>query len=154
HAEGVEAEFAVHPLAGLDFSFAGTVLSSKFDSSVISNGSPIEGIRKGNRLPTVPNYQFAATANYEQPFRATGHWSANDSAQGCGWSPAVPQLRPAAAPPAAPATAAAASGDADVPGRFGDRGDGDLPGSTASAAPASSATSGAEGRARKLIRRQ
>ena len=35
HAQGVEAEFAVHPLPGLDFSFAGSVLNSKFDSTTL-----------------------------------------------------------------------------------------------------------------------
>ena len=85
HAEGLEAELALHPLAGLDLSFAGSLLNSKFGSSVVdSSGAVIEGIRKGNRLPTVPKYQFAATANYEQPFSATGHWYVNASVQRIG----------------------------------------------------------------------
>ena len=52
------------------------------------------------------------------------------------------QLRVAATAAAAPAASApaasAASGDADVPGRFGDPGDGHLPGAAASAAAAAS----------------
>ena len=59
HAEGIEAEFSVHPLVGLDLSFAGSLLNSKFESSVISNRCGVEtGIREGNRLPTVPKYQI------------------------------------------------------------------------------------------------
>src|SRR6185312_3429332 len=71
HAEGIEAELAVHPLMGLDLSFAGSLLNSKFGSSVVdSTGAVIEGIRKGNRQPTVPKYQFAATANYVTRFNS------------------------------------------------------------------------------------
>jgi iron complex outermembrane recepter protein len=84
HAEGIEAEFAVHPLAGLDLSFAGSLLNSKFDSTLPEPLATTTGIRKGNRLPTVPKYQFAATANYEQPFSAAGHWYVNGSVQRVG----------------------------------------------------------------------
>ena len=34
HTTGVEAEFSVHPLAGLDLSLAGSIISSKFDSTI------------------------------------------------------------------------------------------------------------------------
>ncbi|HEV2596561.1 MAG TPA: TonB-dependent receptor [Sphingomicrobium sp.] len=84
HAEGIEAEFAIHPLVGLDLSFAGSLLNSKFDSSVTSGGVVVEGIRKGNRLPTVPKYQFAATANYETRFNANADWYVNGSVQRIG----------------------------------------------------------------------
>ena len=86
HSEGLEAEFAVHPLPGLDFSFAGSLLNSKFDSTLIGGTPPgvIGGIRDGNRLPVVPKYQFAVTANYEQPFSATGQWYVNGSVQRVG----------------------------------------------------------------------
>jgi iron complex outermembrane receptor protein len=84
HAEGIEAEFSVHPVTGLDLSFAGSLLSSKFDSSVISGGAVVEGIRKGNRLPTVPKYQFAATANYESRLNSAADWYVNGSVQRVG----------------------------------------------------------------------
>jgi iron complex outermembrane receptor protein len=84
HSKGIEAEFAVHPLQGLDFSLAGSVLDSKFDSTLLLGGNVIAGIRKGNRLPTVPRYQFAATANYETPISATGHVFVNGSVQRVG----------------------------------------------------------------------
>ena len=34
HATGIEAEFAVHPVEGLDLSFAGSLFNSKFDSTI------------------------------------------------------------------------------------------------------------------------
>ena len=87
HSQGVEAEFSVHPAPGLDLSFAGSVLSSKFDSTVVGGGPPplvIGGIRKGNRLPTVPKYQFAATANYTAPLTSNADWYINGSVQRIG----------------------------------------------------------------------
>jgi iron complex outermembrane receptor protein len=84
HAKGLEAEFAVNPLPGLNFSFAGSLLDSKFDTTLPEPLATTTGIRKGNRLPTVPRYQFAATANYEQPFSSTGHWYVNASVQRVG----------------------------------------------------------------------
>ena len=85
HSKGIEAEFAINPLPGLDLSFAGSLLNSEFDSTI---SNPVlasrTGIRDGNRLPTVPKYQFAATANYEAPFSATGRWNVNASVQRVG----------------------------------------------------------------------
>jgi outer membrane receptor protein involved in Fe transport len=85
HSQGIEAELALNPLPGLDLSFAGSLLDSKFDSSVTTlGGDIIAGIRKGNRLPTVPKYQFAAAANYEAPFNANSDWYINGSVQRVG----------------------------------------------------------------------
>ena len=86
HSEGIEAEFSIHPLTGLDLSFAGSVLNSKFSSTVtgdIGGGviGVIGGIRKGNRLPTVPKFQFATTANYESRFNSDANWYVNGSVQ-------------------------------------------------------------------------
>jgi len=85
HAKGVEAEFSVHPIEGLDLSFAGSLLNSEFDSTI---ANPVlatrTGIRDGNRLPTVPKYQFAATAGYGTHFSSTGEWYLNASVQRIG----------------------------------------------------------------------
>jgi iron complex outermembrane recepter protein len=85
HTTGIEGEFAVHPLPGLSLSMAGSYIDSKFDSTI---ANPIlatrTGIRAGNRLPTVPKYQVAATANYEQPFSAAARWYVNGSVQRVG----------------------------------------------------------------------
>ena len=85
HTTGLEAEFSAHPLPGLELSLAGSVISSKFDSTI---ANPVlatrTGIRDGNRLPTVPKYQFAATANYEQRFNNSANWFASASVQQVG----------------------------------------------------------------------
>jgi iron complex outermembrane receptor protein len=47
---------------------AGTVQESKFGSTVRDgNGNVLGGIRDGNRLPTVPEFQIAVTADYLLP---------------------------------------------------------------------------------------
>jgi outer membrane receptor protein involved in Fe transport len=78
---------------GLDLSFAGSVTDSKFDSSVLTaddplttanEAQPIAGIRDGNRLPTVPRYQFAASATYGQPIGDRANWFATASVQRVG----------------------------------------------------------------------
>ncbi len=75
HTMGVEFELGFEPMEGLDLSIAGSVIEAKLDSSVISVlGAVIAGIREGNRLPTVPNFQIALSANYN--FRV------NDAAEG------------------------------------------------------------------------
>jgi iron complex outermembrane recepter protein len=85
HSQGVEAEVSVHPILGLDLSFAGSLLNSKFDSTVRSGtGAVIGGIEDGNRLPTVPRYQFAAVANYETRFSSDANWYVNGSVQRIG----------------------------------------------------------------------
>jgi len=68
HTMGVEAEVSAHPIEGLDLSIAGSWVEAEFDSTVFDgNGNVIGGIREGNRLPTVPNFQIAATATYSFP---------------------------------------------------------------------------------------
>ena len=86
HSKGIEAELSVHPIEGLDLSFAGSILNSEFDSTVIGGTPPdvIGGIRKGNRLPTVPKYQFAAIATYGSRFNSNSEWYVTGSAQRVG----------------------------------------------------------------------
>ncbi|MDQ8755771.1 TonB-dependent receptor [Sphingosinicella sp. LHD-64] len=75
HTAGVEFEVGFTPLDGLDVSLAGSVLDAKFDSTVVDGtGTVIGGIRDGNRLPSVPNFQIAASVNYSFPV--------NDRAEG------------------------------------------------------------------------
>jgi iron complex outermembrane receptor protein len=64
HSQGVEAELSVHPVPGLDLSLNGSLISAKFDSTVTTDAGVIPGLRKGNRLPTVPKFQMAANAAY------------------------------------------------------------------------------------------
>ncbi|MEO7410087.1 MAG: TonB-dependent receptor [Sphingomicrobium sp.] len=68
HSSGLEAEINFHPARGLDLSLAGSIISAKFDSTVFTgDGTQIPGLRKGNRLPTVPNFQMSANAAYSVP---------------------------------------------------------------------------------------
>jgi iron complex outermembrane receptor protein len=71
HSAGVEMELSATPTPGLDLSLAGSMLEAKFDSTVTSGaGAVIGGIRDGNRLPTVPRFQMAASATYTVPVDA------------------------------------------------------------------------------------
>ena len=60
HTMGGELELAVHPTDSLLVSFAGSYVEAEFDSTVPDtvNGGAIEGIKDGNRIPSVP--QLAA----------------------------------------------------------------------------------------------
>jgi iron complex outermembrane receptor protein len=68
HTMGIEAELSMSPAPGLDFSINGSILEAKFDSDVTTTaGAIIAGIRDGNRLPTVPNFQASANVSYSFP---------------------------------------------------------------------------------------
>jgi iron complex outermembrane receptor protein len=72
-------------MVGLDLSLAGSYIDSKFDSTI---ANPIlasrTGIRDGNRLPTVPKYQIAATATYGTRFNSVSDWYVTGSVQRVG----------------------------------------------------------------------
>ena len=93
HTTGVELEAAVRPaqFPGLELSLAGSYVSAKFDSTLANDpGDPNDtltlatGIRKGNRLPSVPKLQFAAAANYTQRMGDNADWHFNASFQHVG----------------------------------------------------------------------
>ncbi len=65
HAAGGEIELGVTPVDGLDLSLAANYVNAEFDSTVTTGaGEVVGGIRKGNRLPSVPNFTLAATGTY------------------------------------------------------------------------------------------
>jgi iron complex outermembrane receptor protein len=73
HTKGVEFELSGSPARGLDLSVAGSLLEAEFDSTVTSGaGAVIGGIREGNRLPSVPKFQIAASATYTVPINDRG----------------------------------------------------------------------------------
>ena len=73
HSAGFEFEGNVTPLKGLTLGVSGTVVDSKFDSTVVDGtGAVLGGIRKGNRLPSVPEFQISANASYEFPVDTKG----------------------------------------------------------------------------------
>lgn len=68
HTMGVEFELSARPTKGLDLSIAGSWVEAQFDETRLKqNGAVLEGIRDGNRLPSVPNFQIAASAFYNIP---------------------------------------------------------------------------------------
>lgn len=73
HAAGFEFEASLSPLKGLQLGLSGSVLDSKFDSTVVDGtGAVLGGIRKGNRLPSVPEFQVSANASYSFPINSHG----------------------------------------------------------------------------------
>ncbi len=72
HSTGVELELAAEPVEGLDFSLAMSLIEAEFDSTVVDgNGDVIGGLRDGNRLPSVPEFQIAGTLGYNFPIGTT-----------------------------------------------------------------------------------
>jgi iron complex outermembrane receptor protein len=68
HSEGIEFELSAQPAKGLELGVSGSLISSKFDSTVVDgSGAVLGGIRDGNRLPSVPKFQISANARYSYP---------------------------------------------------------------------------------------
>ncbi len=63
HSMGGELEFAVHPTDALLVTFAGSYVQAEFDSTVAN----VPGIKDGNRIPSVPEWQLSAVATYTFP---------------------------------------------------------------------------------------
>ena len=69
HTAGVEFELGASPSEAFEFSIAGSILESEFDSTVVDGtGAILGGVQKGNRLASVPEFQVAATGTYFFPF--------------------------------------------------------------------------------------
>lgn len=74
HTQGIEAEFKARPSENFEFTFAGSLIESEFDSTVVdSTGAVLGGVRDGNRLPSVPEFSFGSTATYFFPFEFVGN---------------------------------------------------------------------------------
>ncbi|MBS0481900.1 MAG: TonB-dependent receptor [Proteobacteria bacterium] len=86
HSEGIEVEISTRPLSGFELSLNGSYINSKFDSSVVAadNVTVIAGMRKGNRLPTVPKFQMAATVGYTAKLSDGLDWTTTASFQHVG----------------------------------------------------------------------
>ncbi len=63
-SQGVEAEFAVTPNNNFDLSISGSYNDSELKTTFSSAGGDL-GIRDGARLPSVPKFQFSASATYQ-----------------------------------------------------------------------------------------
>ncbi|HEY7186311.1 MAG TPA: TonB-dependent receptor, partial [Vicinamibacterales bacterium] len=68
HSYGIEAELFARPSINWDFGVSATWVNAELDSTITSDvgGVPtvVAGIEKGNRLPTSPEFQGAASATY------------------------------------------------------------------------------------------
>jgi iron complex outermembrane receptor protein len=74
---GAELEFAAAPSSNFDFSISAGFNNSELRSTLTSTNaagqsSVVAGIREGNRLPSVPQFQMSATATYQWQMR--GDW--------------------------------------------------------------------------------
>jgi len=65
HVAGIEAELGLNPAPGLSLSLSGSIVESEFDSTLPGALAPATGIRNGNRLPSVPEFQISASGSYE-----------------------------------------------------------------------------------------
>lgn len=85
---GVEAELFARPNTTWDFGLSATFLDAKLTSSVIapSTGQPVGGLVDGNRLPTSPKTQVAASAGYTLPVSGAKDFFANLTVQYVGTS--------------------------------------------------------------------
>lgn len=67
HTAGVEFELGLQPADGLDFTLSGSIIEAEFDTTLPGALASATGIREGNRLPSVPNFQLSAAGSYEWP---------------------------------------------------------------------------------------
>ncbi len=68
HTTGVEFELSVSPTDGLDLSLSGSILEAEFDDTVRDEtGAILGGVKKGNRLASVPDIQISGAATYSFP---------------------------------------------------------------------------------------
>jgi iron complex outermembrane recepter protein len=69
HSTGVEAELSIQATQNVDFGLSASYIEAELDSTLTStdadgNTTVVAGIQKGNRLPTVPEFQLVANATY------------------------------------------------------------------------------------------
>jgi iron complex outermembrane receptor protein len=68
HSTGAEFELSMQPNDNWLFSLAGSVVDAKLDSTVRDGtGAILAGLESGNRLPSVPESQFATAVTYMWP---------------------------------------------------------------------------------------
>ena len=68
-AVGTEVELFARPTENWDFGLSATYVQAEItESRLDAAGAPIAGIREGNRLPTSPEFQAAASATYTWAF--------------------------------------------------------------------------------------
>ena len=82
HTAGAELELSIQPTRSLLLAFAGSYIEAEFDSTIrTADGDVVEGIEKGNRIPSVPDWQLSGSATYTLP----GLLSARESYLSASW---------------------------------------------------------------------
>jgi iron complex outermembrane receptor protein len=64
HTLGAEWELSAYPMEDLLVSFSGSILEAEFDETVRDSSGVVGGVEDGNRLASVPELQFSASATY------------------------------------------------------------------------------------------
>jgi len=67
HTTGLEVELGFQPTEGLNLGLSGSVIEAEFDTTLPEPLATATGIRDGNRLPSVPEFQVSANGSYEWP---------------------------------------------------------------------------------------
>ncbi len=79
---GIEGELSVRLNDAFDLSASASYNNAELTSSVTdASGAALQGLRDGNRLPTVPEFQAAVSLNYTREFRPGVDAFANLTAQ-------------------------------------------------------------------------
>lgn len=84
HSAGAEFELGLNPADGLNFALSGSVMDSKFGTTLPGALTAATGIRDGNRLPSVPKFQITASGSYEFPVSDTAKGFVSGSFQHVG----------------------------------------------------------------------
>ena len=75
HTQGIEAEVS-YGVDAFEFGVSGSLIEAEFDSTVVDGtGAVLAGLRDGNRLPSVPEFQGSAFVTFYPAFEAS--WAAN-----------------------------------------------------------------------------
>ncbi len=68
HTVGAELELTLQPTRSLLVAFAGSYVEAEVDSTLRTvDGGILNGIEKGNRIPSVPDWQLSGSATYTLP---------------------------------------------------------------------------------------
>jgi len=71
-SSGLEVEYTANLSDSFSLAATGSFIDTSIDSTLLSGGAPLGGVRDGNRFPTVPELQFAISGTYS--FSWSNEW--------------------------------------------------------------------------------
>ncbi len=71
-SSGVEVEYTANLSDSFSLAATGSYIDTSIDSTLLSGGSPLGGVRDGNRFPTVPELQLAVSGTFD--FTWNSNW--------------------------------------------------------------------------------